>query len=45
MKTGQREVLQIVENIKRQSEDERKELDSQKLKLQSLLYGKEEKPH
>ena len=28
VKTGQRDVLQIVESTKRQSEDERKELDS-----------------
>jgi hypothetical protein len=41
VKTGQREVLQIVESTKRQSEDERKELDSQNLNLQSLLYGKD----
>jgi hypothetical protein len=31
----------MVENMKRRSEDERRELDTHNLTLQSLLYGKD----
>ena len=41
VRAGQREALQIVENAKRKSEEQRKELDLQNLSLQSLLYGKD----
>ena len=41
IRAGQRRIYQMVENMKRRSEEERKELDTHNLTLQSLLYGKD----
>ena len=41
MRTSQRSITQIVETMKRKIEEERKDLDSHNLTLQSLLYGKD----
>jgi len=41
IRAGQRRIYQMVENMKRRSEDERRELDTHNLTLQSLLYGKD----
>lgn len=41
IRSGQRQIFQMVEHMKRKSEEERRELDSHNLTLQSLLYGKD----
>jgi hypothetical protein len=41
IRAGQRRIYQMAENMKRRSEDERRELDTHNLTLQSLLYGKD----
>ncbi|TNV84672.1 hypothetical protein FGO68_gene6114 [Halteria grandinella] len=41
IRSGQRSIFQMVEHMKRQSEDERRNLDQHNLTLQSLLYGKD----
>ena len=41
IREGQKQVYQMVEYMKRRSEDERKDLDTHNLTLQSLLYGKD----
>lgn len=41
IKTGQRQIYQMVEQTKRDSEEEKKRVDSHNLTLQSLKYGKD----
>ena len=41
IKSGQKTIYQIVDATKKESEEERKEVDNRNLTLQSLLYGKD----
>lgn len=41
IRSGQRQIFQMVERKKRQCEEERRDLDKDNLDLQSLLYGKD----